>query len=911
MSAVARVEDDAALRRDIRRVVGMLGDTLVRQEGQEVLDLVEQVRSGSREDREATARLLDGLALEDATRLVRAFVAYFRLANVTEQVHRAGTLDAGGGRWLARATAAIARAGVTPEELSARAEKVRVSPVFTAHPTEAARRTTLTHLHRIAELLQQDAAGSSDEPSGRPAAHRTDRLLAEAVELLWLTDDLRVAQPEPLDEARNALYYFDRLQREVVEDVLDEWYERTGAGGLPLRFGSWIGGDRDGNPNVTPQVTLEVLRLQHDYAVRHAVEVVGRLRGELALSTRLAHVSPELTGSIQKDLSNLPEIEDRYLRLNSEEPYRLKAACIRQKLVHTQMRVASGARHIPGHDYRDGDELLEDLAVMRRSLAEHQGQPIVGGLDRAIRTLSCSGLHLASLDVREHADAHHRVLAALYERLGQPYARLEPSERLRLLADELENRRPLSPRPPRLDPGNARTFGAFEVIGQAQDLLGPAAADTYIVSMTKGADDVLAAAVLAREAGLLDPSEDPLRGGAASARVGLVPLLETVAELRSAAGILEDLLSVPAYRRLLTARGDVQEVMLGYSDSNKEAGITTSQWEIHQAQRRILDVAARHRVRIVFFHGRGGTVGRGGGPTHDAILALPPGSLDGAVKVTEQGEVISDKYGLPTLARENLELMLAASLEATVLHAEPRATVEDRARWYDAMETVSAAAFEAYRELVGDPDLAEYFATSTPVDQLAALHLGSRPSRRPSGQPGIEGLRAIPWVFGWTQSRQIVPGWYGVGAGIEEARGAGLEKELLGMRMGWAFFSNFCSNVEMTLVKTDLSIARRYVESLVPRPLHRFFDAVAAEHRRTVEQILWVTGQEALLQRAPVLRRTLSVRDSYLAPIHDLQLSLLRRIRAAQNGSEPTEPELQRALLLTINGIAAGLRNTG
>lgn len=900
MTSVAQVEDDAALRRDIRRVVGLLGDTLVRQEGQEVLDLVEVVRSGSREDREATARLLDELDLADATRLVRAFVAYFRLANVTEQVHRAETLQDGGSRsgWLARAVAGIQRAGVDQAEIARQAERIDVRPVFTAHPTEAARRTTLSHLHRVAELLQ-----------GANQDSRTERLLAEAVELLWLTDDLRVAQPEPLDEARNAVYYFDQLEREVVEDVLEEWYERLGSESIPLRFGSWIGGDRDGNPNVTPAVTLEVLRLQHDHAVRNAIAVMDRLRTDLALSTRLAEVSPALTASIKADLALLPEVEARYLRLNAEEPYRLKATCIRQKLIHTQRRVANHGVHVPGRDYRDTEDLLADLDTMRQSLAQHQGQPILGGIDRAIRSLRCWGLHLASLDIREHAEAHHRVLATLYARLDQPYAELDPSQRRNLLADELEHRRPLIPRLPVLGPEEAKTFGAFEVIGEAQDLLGPRAAETYIISMTRGVDDVLAATVLAREAGLVDPA--PGVDGNAVARVGIVPLLETVEELRGAAELVDDLLNVAAYRRLVAARGDEQQVMLGYSDSNKEAGITTSQWEIHQAQRRILEVGSRHGVRIVFFHGRGGTVGRGGGPTHDAILSLPPGSLDGAVKVTEQGEVISDKYGLPALARENLELMLAASLEATLLHARPRATEAKRQKWYDAMETVSAAAYESYRELAGDPDLAAYFAASTPVDQLGALHLGSRPSRRPQSHAGIEGLRAIPWVFGWTQSRQIVPGWYGVGSGIEAARRAGLESELLGMRVGWAFFSNFCSNVEMTLVKTDLSIARRYVESLVPPELQRVFGVIEAEHRRTVEQLLWVTGQDALLQRAPVLRRTLSVRESYLAPIHDLQLSLLRRTRAAQRAGTQPGPGLERALLLTINGIAAGLRNTG
>ncbi len=896
--------DDAALRRDIRRVVGLLGETLVRQEGQEVLDLVERVRSGSREDRSATARMLDALDLPAATRLVRAFVAYFHLANITEQVHRSRELQVGRhdrrGRWLSRAVADITASGVRPDEIARIAASVCVRPVFTAHPTEAARRTTLTHLHRVAGLLERGEGAD------------TDRRLAETVELLWLTDDLRVAQPEPLDEARNAVYYFDQLQRQVVEQVLAEWHTTLSAEGaalpeawsVPLRFGSWIGGDRDGNPNVTPEVTRQVLVLQHEQAIRYATGVVDRLRQELPLSSRLVAVSEELLASIDADLAALPEIEQRYLRLNAEEPYRLKATCIRQKLANTAARVAAGEAHVERRDYLDGEDLLRDLQVMRDSLVANRGELIVTTLDDAVRSLSCWGLHLASLDIREHADAHHRVLAALYARLGRSYNRLKPDRRLKLLGDELANRRPLSPRTPVLEPPEARTFGAFEAIREAQDLFGAEVAATYIVSMTRGADDVLAAAVLAREAGLLDPASG-------TARIGMVPLLETIEELRGAARVVEDLLSVPAYRSVVAARGDRQEVMLGYSDSNKEAGITTSQWEIHQAQRRILEVAHRHGVRVVFFHGRGGTVGRGGGPTHDAILSLPAGSVDGIIKVTEQGEVISDKYGLPALARENLELMLASALEATALHSTPRLQIADRDRWYAAMEAVSTSAFGAYRALLDRPGIADYFMASTPVDQLGALHLGSRPSRRPDGAAGIAGLRAIPWVFGWTQSRQIVPGWFGVGTGIQAAREAGLERELTGMRIGWRFFSNFLSNVEMTLVKTDLSIARRYVESLVPAELQGLFDIIEAEHRRTVEQLLWVTGQDAPLQRAPVLRRTLSVRDSYLAPIHDLQLSLLRRTRAAAAAGESADPDLQRALLLTINGIAAGLRNTG
>jgi phosphoenolpyruvate carboxylase len=891
--------DDAALRRDVRRVADLLGEALVRQEGQEVLDLVERVRSGSREDRTATTALLDGLDVQSSTRLVRAFVAYFRLANVTEQVHRIHALRAARppGGWLATAAGAVKAAGISDAELTRLAGKVAVRPVFTAHPTEAARRTILGHLRTVAELLDAD--------SGAP----TDRRLAEVIELLWLTDDLRVAQPDPLDEARNAVYYFDELARSVVGAVLGTWHEtfrRIGievpATAWPLTFGSWIGGDRDGNPNVTPEVTLEVIRLQHDHGLRHALEAVDGLRSNLALSSRHVTISPGLAESLRADLSVLPDLAERHLRLNAEEPYRLKTLCIRQKLLNTERRIRLREPHQRGRDYRDYRGLLADLTLMRDSLLEDRLELVARGqLADVIGAACCWGLHLATLDIREHADAHHAVVGALFDRVGQAYEALTPSQRRHALSEELNGRRPLAPPSPPLSQADARTYEVFGAIRAAQDEFGPEVVQSYIVSMTRGAEDVLAAVVLAREAGLVDAQGE-------KARIGFVPLLETISELKLADQIVDDLLSVPAYRRVVAARGDVQEVMLGYSDSNKEAGIASSQWEIHEAQRRILEVAKRHRTRVTFFHGRGGTVGRGGGPTYDAIRSLPSGSVDGAIKLTEQGEVISDKYGLPILAQENLELMLAAALEATADNTTADGQAGHLDRWHSTMSTISEHALVAYQQLATDPGLPDYFMSSSPVDQLSALRLGSRPSRRPDGQAGLHGLRAIPWVFGWTQSRQIVPGWYGVGSGILAARLAGLERDLLEMRHGWRFFSTFLSNIEMTLAKTDLGIARRYVDVLVPPPLQGIFDRVEAEHRRTVEQILWVTGQAGLLEGAPVLRRTLSVRSSYLAPIHDLQVSLLKRVRSVGG---PPDAELERALLLTVNGIAAGLRNTG
>jgi phosphoenolpyruvate carboxylase len=863
----------------------------VRQEGEPLLELVERTRALIRSDRAAAAALLAEVEPAAAIRLVRAFTTYFHLANVAEQVHRgrelAGMRERDGG-WLTQAADRISAAEIPPEELAAEVARLGVRPVFTAHPTEAARRTVLYKLRQIAELLER----------GGP---RLTARLEETVDLLWQTDELRIARPDVVDEARNAVWYFDGLHSDAVPDVLEQLADELRRLGLnadpaarPLAFGSWIGGDRDGNPNVGPDSVGRVLGLQHEHGLRDAIGVVNVLRRDLSSSIKIAGATAELRESLARDLELLPEVEPRFLRLNAEEPYRLKLTCVQQKLVNTRGRLAGGRPHEEGRDYAGSAELLADLRVVRDSLLAHRGGLIAHGrLERAMRTLAAFGLHLATLDVREHADAHHHVVAQLVD----GYAGLSRPERRDMLARELGSRRPLAFHPPPLDEAGRRTFETFEAIGRARELYGANTIESYIVSMCRGADDVFAAMVLAREAGLRD--------------IGFVPLLETMDELRHADRVLAELLSEPAYRRHVAQRGDMQEVMLGYSDSNKEAGITASQWEIHRAQQRLRDTAAEHGVRLRLFHGRGGTVGRGGGPAHDAILAQPPRTLDGEIKLTEQGEVISDKYLVPSLARENLELMLAAALDATVLHRRPRMSPEALAGWVEAMELVSEASFRRYRALVEDPDLPAYYFASTPVELLSELHLGSRPARRPDSGSGIDSLRAIPWVFGWTQSRQIVPGWYGVGSGLAAARAAGLGERLAEMHERWPFFRNFLSNAAMTLAKTDLEIAGHYVERLAPPALGRLFDDVRAEHDLTMEEILRLRGEDTLLDSDPVLQRTLRVRDDYLAPLHYLQVALTERRRADRGAGREPDPDLARALLLTVNGIAAGLRNTG
>jgi phosphoenolpyruvate carboxylase len=907
-------DNQRALRADIRELGDLLGRTLVRQEGPELFRLVEDVRQLIRSNRQATAGLLAELDSDSATKLVRAFLMYFHLANVAEQVHRSrelAALRAAKGGWLSQAVDRIAAAEVPGDELADELSRLAVRPVFTAHPTEAARRTVLSKIADVAELLDHRAL-AGDDPA---AQRRVSRRLEELIDLLWQTDELRIARPDVVDEARNAVYYFDELHRHAVPDVLETLCEQFGRLGFepplaarPLTFGTWIGGDRDGNPNVGPEATDQVLELQHEHGIRGALALIDELRNDLSTSIRISQVTPELRASLERDLTELPEVEPRYLRLNAEEPYRLKLTCVRLKLANTRARLADRRPHEPGRDYEGPEELIAELGLVRESLLEHRGGLIAEGrLERATRTIAAFGLQLATLDVREHASMLHRTVGELFDRLadeGAPYADLPAEDRRDLLARELTSRRPLAYQPAALSPEAARTFGAFEAIRQAQDRYGPGVVESYIVSMCRGPDDLLAAVVLAREAGLVD-----IHGGVA--RIGFVPLLETDVELRAADTILGGLLDDPSYRRVLALRGDIQEVMLGYSDSNKAAGVSTSQWEIHRAQQRLRDTAQPRGVRLRLFHGRGGTVGRGGGPTHAAILAQPPRTLDGEIKLTEQGEVISDKYLLPSLARENLELMLAAALESTVLHRRPRMSPNTLRTWTETMELVSSAALESYRSLVEDPELAEYFLASTPVELLGELHLGSRPSRRADSDGGLDGLRAIPWVFGWTQSRQIVPGWFGVGSGLAAAREAGRGELLGGMQADWQFFRNFLSNVEMTLVKTDLEITERYVTRLVPQHLHRFLDTIRAEYELTVAELLLATGEDQPLGSNPTLATTLSVRDAYLAPIHELQIALIERWRPGHAAQRDPDPKLARALLLTVNGIAAGLRNTG
>ena len=887
-----------ALRADIRRLSTLLGATIAHHGGQELLELVEEVRRRVRDDRDGVGALLAELDAGTAVAVTRAFSQYFQLANVAEQRHRSRelrNLRPPDRRPLRVVMERLAAEVPDRAEVEAVLARLQLRPVFTAHPTESSRQSVLAILRRVAEGLERDSP---------------DEELGALVDLLWQTDEIRPGRPTVADEARGIVWYLEQLGERTVPDLVGEYEREARAVGFavpaqarPLVLGSWVGGDRDGNPNVTPAVTREVLELHVDRVLRVHAEIVERLIGELSISSRVVGVSEELRASLARDRRVLPEVHDRFVRLNEHEPYRLKLSYVRARLEGTRARVAERRPHVPGRDYLGAAGYVADLAVLDRSLREHLGGRIADGtLARALRAARALGLHLAELDIREHGAKHHAALGALLDTVGEldrPYAELDRAERTTVLSRELMNPRPLVRRHYGVPEAARQVLATFDLLHDVQHEFGQDAARTYIVSMCQGVDDMLAAAVLAREAYMVELHSEP------RSSVDLVPLFETVEELSRAGALLDELLSDPGYRRHVRNRGDLQEVMLGYSDSNKGAGITTSQWEIHRAQRQLRDVAARHGVRLRLFHGRGGSVGRGGGPAGEAVASSPFGTVDATMKLTEQGEVISDKYSLPALAHDNLEILLAAVLEATLLHQASRWPADVLARWDEAMTCVSDAARAAYQALVKTPGLPEFFAAATPVDELSRLNVGSRPARRP-GAGGLDDLRAIPWVFGWTQTRMVVPGWFGLGSGLRVARAAGYGPVLAEMRE-WAFFANLLGNVEMTLAKTDLRIAQSYVSRLVDPDLHVILDVIAVEHESTHTEVLRLTGAPALLARRPVLRRTLAVRSAYLEPLHALQVELLARRREVD---EP-DADLQRALLLTINGIAVGMRNTG
>jgi len=879
----------------------------VRQHGKDLLDLVEEVRSlgksarrgGSAEAAENLHDLLAKLDTAEVIPLVRAFTTYFYLANVAEQVHRIEEM-ASDDRYLRQTVDRILESHLNQELLDDIVSRFEVRPVFTAHPTEAARRSILNKRGEVAELIDQRLKARNEDQ-----VDLIDRRSSELIDQIWQTDELRTERPTVVDEARSALYYLVSLAENVLPhltEVIDTQLHRLSPGihTAPLRFGTWVGGDRDGNPGVTADTTLESLALQHDRGLTLLVEGVEDLSEELSMSAELTGPSGELTASLEADRQLLPDVWQRERARTGDAPYRLKCSYIHSRLINTRIRIKTGAAHSPGLDYAHPSQLIDELDLIADSLRESRGQLIAGGaVARVRRVATLLGFQIAILDIRQHSARHTAATTELFEKVGIDFATMSNDEKVKTLSAELAGTRPLSGPTTSLSDASAETLATFHSIREAQRRYGRQVIESYIISMTESPAHVLEAAVLAREAGLVDLGQD-------IANIGFVPLVETIEDLRDSGELLEGLLSDPNYRKVVSLRGNTQEVMLGYSDSNKVGGITASQWEIYKAQRVMRNVAEEHGVRLTLFHGRGGTIGRGGGPTHAAILAQPFGTVDGTIKVTEQGEVISEKYGSPEIAARNLELMVASVLESSLLHRQSRRSKETLDSWTEAMDSFAAEAHDAYRKLATNPSLVPYFLSSTPVEELGKMNIGSRPSRRPGGVGGIEDLRAIPWVFGWTQTRQIVPGWFGVGSGLRQARAAGYGDLLRQMANEWSFMATFISNVEMTLFKTDLEISGSYVKELVSPEHRHMLDDIREEYETTIEEVLALKGSSQLLEDSALLKRTLSVRDIYLDPINYLQVSLLSRNRAGEES-----PDLDRALLLSVNGIAAGMRNTG
>ena len=898
--------DDRALLLDVFQ------DVVRRAEGPEALELHEQAvelaRAARGGDDGAAARLAEligSLDLERAEVLVRSLTRWFQLVNLVEDNDRIRRLRAREEREAPRprqgslrdAVARLRDTGLDAAAVSELLAQAEVRLVLTAHPTEARRRTTIEKLARVFGVLRD-----LDERPGI-APERARRRLAPTVQELWASDDLRAVSLTVLDEVRSNLVWFvTTLAAEVpevyrdLELALEEAYDEPVGVPSLLSFGSWIGGDRDGNPYVTPEVTAEALGLMRDQCLRFLEARVELLAGRVSLSERVVGPATGLGELLARGEQLFPELAGRLAELNPEEPYRRAFTFIRE-------RVRATRRQAPGA-YAEPAELLADLRACERSLQEGAGAlTAAGDLRDVLRQVEVFGFHFARLDVREHADRHRDAVAEVLGRLGvaENYGDLDQAARCDLLCTLIDDRRPLVPED--LSGFSEDTQTVVRTFRAVRDLLREGhrgAIQAYVISGTEGPADLLEVLLLAKEAGLA-------RAGGEGCELRIVPLFEAAETLRGAHATMDALLRRSPYRAALRAVGDEQEVMVGYSDSNKDGGYVASSWAVYRAQERVAETLERHGATWVFFHGRGGSLGRGGGPTNTAILALPPGTVRARLKMTEQGEVLAAKYAVSEVAHRELELTTSATLVAAVNGRNGgRAGVE---RHREVLERMAERSERAYRELVhGDPGFVAFFSAVTPIDEISALRLGSRPAKRRS-DGGIEALRAIPWVFSWTQSRVVLPAWFGLGTALEDAREhAGVEL-LQEMERTWPFFAGLLSNAEMALAKADLPIARRYVELHEPAaPRERIWGAITDEFARTERELLAILGEDRLLDRVPVLQASIDRRNPYVDPLSVLQVELLRRRRDGDGGEDE---RLKRVSLLTINGIAGGLRNTG
>jgi phosphoenolpyruvate carboxylase len=909
---------DHSMREDVRLLGRLLGDTVRDQEGDAAFELVERVRQVSiafrRSEDEAARReldhILDGLDRDQTMVVVRAFSYFSHLANLAEDLNsirraRLGEIagDPPPEGSIERALDRVAAAGLGAEAITDFLRDALVVPVLTAHPTEVQRKSVRDLETRVERLLE---ARDRRQLTPRELTEN-DEAVRRAVLALWQTRMLRLEKLDVLDEVANGLSFFEQtflpqvpLLYGALEDGLRRRYPDAAPAGLPgfLRIGTWIGGDRDGNPYVTADVLRRTLRMQSARAFEYYLEQLHQLGAELSMTTLVNEASPALHGLAERSPDKSPHRRD--------EPYRRALTGLYARIAATARALdhLEPMRHAVGDapPYASPAEFVAELDTIHESLVAHGSALLARGrLRRLRRAAGVFGFHLAAVDLRQNSEVHERVIAELFAvaRPGVDYRALDEAGRIRLLVEELGTPRPLaSP----FAGYTEETRSELEILRAAAEMharYGASCVPNYIISKCEGATDVLEVALLLREAGLFLPAGGELR-------LDIIPLFETIADLRRAAAAMDELMSIEVYARMLASRGRVQEVMLGYSDSNKDGGYLTSRWELFKAQVALVETFRRHGVRLRMFHGRGGSVGRGGGPSYEAILAQPGGTVQGQIRITEQGEVIGAKYSNPEVGRRNLEILAAATLEASVLGGSAR---PPRPEYLEAMESLSASAFAAYRQLVYEtPGFEDFFWESTVISEIAELNIGSRPASRTRSR-SIERLRAIPWVFSWSQCRLMLPGWYGFGTAAQawlESRPDGLAL-LREMLREWPFFASVLSNMEMVLAKADLAIASRYA-GLVPDATLRdtIFQRIRTEHEATVGALLRILDAEALLAGNPQLAHSIKYRFPYLDPLNHIQVELLRRFRAGDR-----EERARRGIHLTINGIAAGLRNSG
>jgi phosphoenolpyruvate carboxylase len=917
MNARPPDEKELPLRNDTRLLGRVLGDVLRAQTGGEGFERIEAIRQTAirfrrahdeeaQEARDALSALLNPLAVGEVLDVVRAFSYFSHLANIAEDVHRirrrrayemvASPPRAGS---IAHALARLSAANVPAEALQQWLDVALVSPVLTAHPTEVQRKSILDAEREIARLL----VWRDRTPLTQHESAAWERALRTQVLTLWQTAMLRLSRLRVADEIDNGLAYYrytflaevPRLYAALETQVVNTYAALR----VPsfFRLGSWIGGDRDGNPNVTAETLDYAVHAQARVAFEHYLAEVHQLGAELPLSTRLVTPSASLMALAAGAHDNNPH--------RSDEPYRQALTGIYSRLCATAQELAQHTPvrppHAEGVQYRSPGEFAADLDTIAESLAMHGSSDLAARrLHPLRRAVDVFGFHLATLDLRQSSDVHELVVAELFARAGvdAEYASLPETERVALLERELATPRLLHAPWQALSERSATELAVLTKAAEVHARFGPAALRQYVISKCQSPSDLLEVAVLQKEVGLL--RDDTLA-------MAIVPLFETIDDLEHCGDVMAAAFAIPRYRQMLANGADWQEVMIGYSDSNKDGGYLTANWALYRAERTLAKTFASHGVRLRIFHGRGGTVGRGGGPSYDAILAQPPGAAGGGLRMTEQGEIIASKYSDPELGRRNLETIVAAALEAGLVDSERIG--ERGSAYHKALDELSAHAHRAYRSLVYDtPGFVDYFRASTPIREIAELNIGSRPASR-TGSSQIEHLRAIPWVFSWAQCRLMLPGWYGFGAAVDawlSSREDGMSL-LREMHARWPFFRSVVSNMAMVLAKSDLAIGSRYAELVPDEGLRRrVFDRIADEHARTVRHVLAVSRQRTLLEDNPPLERSIRNRFPYLDPLNHLQVELLKRYRAGQS-----DDRTRRAIHLTINGLAAGLRNSG